>query len=303
MKTSNLIRNLTGAAASRLHGGETQPLFSHHTNSPFAAHGVSPPRQWRPRIAAPVLPAAILGCCALTARADIGSPVLTFDAPPYFTTVAFMPGGQQVLLGDGAGSEIVFWDLQTGQQNRAFEGGTWPVAVSLDGSWGLTTSATNAGKLWNLQTMELIRTFVGDTNAITAIAFPPNGQCVLTGQQPDETHLGGEPRLWDASAGQVLRTFVGAEYWGTDAISFSPDGALVAIEIWDGVVDIWDLRDRAAGLRTSRLGGKLELRWELGALQPAETVNGPWQDVMNAVSPFQAELVAGTRSCRVRVEE
>jgi hypothetical protein len=38
-------------------------------------------------------------------------------------------------------------------------------------------------------------------------------------------------------------------------------------------------------------------------LQFGETVTGPWPDVTNAVSPFQADLAAGARFYRVKVEE
>jgi hypothetical protein len=38
-------------------------------------------------------------------------------------------------------------------------------------------------------------------------------------------------------------------------------------------------------------------------LQSADAVTGPWQDVTNAVSPFQADLAAGARFYRVKVEE
>ena len=57
------------------------------------------------------------------------------------------------------------------------------------------------------------------------------------------------------------------------------------------------------GLRTSVVGGKLEMCWKLGTLQPAGTVNGPWQDLTNAVSSFRADLAAGARFDRVKVEQ
>jgi hypothetical protein len=56
-------------------------------------------------------------------------------------------------------------------------------------------------------------------------------------------------------------------------------------------------------LRVSRGAQGPEVRWEKGRLQSAETVNGPWQDMRNAVSPLQVDPAAGARFFRVKVEE
>jgi WD40 repeat protein len=123
----------------------------------------------------------------------------------------------------------------------------------------------------------------------------PNGKWVLS-------HGADGAEMSDAQWGIRLRTFAldQTDWW---IGHFSPDGQFVLTIYGDGLGQVWDLRDRLAGIRTSQVGGKLELRWELGILQSAESANGPWQDVTNAVSPFQVDLAAGARFYRVKVEE
>jgi len=204
------------------------------------------------------------------------------------------PDGRALLVGGAIGlsDELSLCDPRSGEVRQLLSAGIdfAPPRFSPDG-----TRLLKGNVVLDLRTGKTLR--VLSFSSVYASAFSPDGQEILTASGD------GSVCLWDASAGQILRTFVGSEYWGIDAVSFSPDGVLVAIEVWDGVVDIWDLRDRAAGLRTSMVGAKLELRWQLGALQSAETVNGPWQDVTNAVSPFLVDLTAGARFYRVKVEE
>ena len=86
-------------------------------------------------------------------------------------------------------------------------------------------------------------------------------------------------------------------------MAFSPDGLLlITTDMWD-TTRVWDLRDLVVGLRVARGAQGLELRWEKGRLQSAQTVNGPWQDVTNAVSPFPMDAATGASFYRVKVEE
>lgn len=112
-------------------------------------------------------------------------------------------------------------------------------------------------------------------------------------------------RSLDAQWGILLCTFAVAKgIAGNESIgSFSPNGHFLVTINNDGLGQVWDLRDRLAGIRTSRVGGKLELRWGLGILQPAETITGPWEEVSDATSPFAADGPAAARFYRVKVEE
>jgi WD40 repeat protein len=222
-------------------------------------------------------------------EADTGHLLHSFQYDLWWGAVA-SPDGQALLVGRADGLRLC--DPRSGEVVQLLGAGAdyATPCFSPDG-----TKLLKGHVLLDLQTGKALR--VLSCSSVYSSAFSPNGREILTASG------GGLVWLWDASAGQLLRTFVGAEYWGIDAVSFSPDGVLVAVETWDGVVDIWDLRDRLAGLRTSMVGGKLEMRWELGTLQSAEGATGPWQDMTNAVSPLQVDLAAGARFYRVRVEE
>jgi WD40 repeat protein len=100
--------------------------------------------------------------------------------------------------------------------------------------------------------------------------------------------------LLDAQWGILLCTLAVVE--SSSAGRFSPDGRFLLTINHDGLGQVWDLRDRLAGLRASTVGGKLELRWGPGILQSAETVIGPWEDVSDGISPFQADVEEGPGS-------
>jgi WD40 repeat protein len=203
-----------------------------------------------------------------------------------------------------AGTNV--WDTQTGQAVFAFTEPTWELgdfAVSPDGR-EVWASPANSGLL--NPPLYRCRAESGEWEWVEGTG----GR--LTGISPDGQWLlrNGEhgPELWDRERIVRLRTFVvesTAWQWDSNEIAswFSADGQFVLAIGSDGMGRVWDLRDRLAGLRTSRVGGKLELRWELGTLQSADAVNGPWQDMMNAASPFQADVGVGTRFYRVKVEE
>jgi len=287
MKTTNLIQNRLGAHASSLHGGVTSPPINHHSNSAFAAHGFSPPQRWRRRIPAPVVLAAILGICGLITRADVVyEPLLKFGDPEHpFTAVAFTPDGRQVLACvhqevssgsgfiPGFGTEL--WDIQTGQRERVFEqgvvGNSVPVAVSPDGGSGLTGSAGNIAKLWDLETGELIRTLVGHTNTVTTVAFSPDGQQALTGSADNTV------RLWDTRTGGLRHTLVLTNSLASAV--FSPDGRYVLTgegDPWvstNGPPRLWDAQtgqlvrvfEGGIGTAAFAMGGRSILALRAGA--------------------------------------
>ena len=83
-------------------------------------------------------------------------------------------------------------------------------------------SADHLIKLWDVETGEKIREFVGHDDYILSIAFSPNGTQLLSGGgQYDPT-----VRLWDVNTGLNIKTFdhhTGSVY----SVGFSPDGAQI----------------------------------------------------------------------------
>ncbi|HLY27920.1 MAG TPA: WD40 repeat domain-containing protein [Aggregatilineales bacterium] len=77
--------------------------------------------------------------------------------------------------------------------------------------------------------------FSGHTDAVTSVAFRPDGKYIVTGSQ-DRTAL-----VWEVSSGQSLLGFSG-HYLGVNIIAFSPDGKYVLTGGGDGYARLWDSR-------------------------------------------------------------
>jgi WD40 repeat protein len=125
-------------------------------------------------------------------------------------------------------------------------------------------------------------------------SFSPDGRFIAKG--------GYSVQLFDAEAGQLLRTFAGHPDH-VESVAFSPDGLLLlTTDMWD-TTRVWDLRDLVVGLRIASGTQGPEARWERGRLQWADSVTGPWEDPPNAVSPFPMDRSTGLKLYRVKLYE
>ena len=97
--------------------------------------------------------------------------------------------------------------------NRVLSGGGEPQN-------GFLLAEDSAIKLWDAASGQLLRTFVGHTDAVSSLAFSPDGARFLSGS--DDMTI----KLWDAASGQLLRTFKGHTS-GVRSVAFSPDGTRV----------------------------------------------------------------------------
>lgn len=97
-------------------------------------------------------------------------------------------------------------------------------------------------KLWNLDTLDRIRTYRGHKEPISALAFSPDGKLLASAS------LDGNIRVWSTRSGRAQRRLYGHR-GRVGALSFSPDGKTLASSGADGQLRIWDVA-RGRTLRT-----------------------------------------------------
>ena len=90
-------------------------------------------------------------------------------------------------------------------------------------------------RLWDLETGENLRTLLGDTGEVTAVAMLADGRRALSGS--DNTTL----RLWDLKTGETLRILEGHtdEVW---AVAVLADGRRALSGSYDNTLRLWDLK-------------------------------------------------------------
>ncbi|MEG4589819.1 serine/threonine-protein kinase [Microcoleus sp. MOSTC5] len=83
-------------------------------------------------------------------------------------------------------------------------------------------------------TWRCVHTLVGHSNAVTSVAFSPDGATLASGSE-DKTI-----EMWKLDAGKRWYTLTGHSDWVT-CVAFSPDGATLASGSRDKTIQIWDL--------------------------------------------------------------
>jgi len=111
------------------------------------------------------------------------------------------------------------------------------MAITSNGRCGLSGAHDGTLKLWDLRTGELIRSFVGHTDAVSAVAVAPDDHLALSGSA-DQTI-----RFWDLATGQLLHSFTGHTA-PVSAVSICPDGRHGLSGSRDRTLRLWDLEQR-----------------------------------------------------------
>jgi WD40 repeat protein/serine/threonine protein kinase len=161
-------------------------------------------------------------------------------------SLAVSPDGRYAVSGDTYGL-IILWDITTGEEVRRMETpGDWvcSLAFTPDGSAilsalgkpsiGGTGATSTLAVMWDVQTGERLRDFIGHTNVVVAVAASPDGRTALTGSADLSV------RLWDLETGLELQRFTGHDDWVFDVV-YSPDGRRAISGSTDHTARVWDL--------------------------------------------------------------
>jgi WD40 repeat protein len=203
-----------------------------------------------------------------------GDEVRTIGAPTYLRACAFSPDGTRI-LSSGVDRIVRIWDAQSGAALGVLEGhGGWidGCAFSPDGTRIVTASDDGTVRLWDAEGDFEERPLVGHERDIAGCTFNPDGSRVASAGRdrelkiwnvgtsevldslshehevvacdfhPDGVRIvaaaGGTLKLWDATSGDDLRTFVD-EPGAIETCVFHPDGSLIAAggRLW--ALDEW----------------------------------------------------------------
>ncbi|MGZ8898879.1 MAG: WD40 repeat domain-containing protein [Limisphaerales bacterium] len=222
----------------------------------------------------------------------------TLASGAFYGKTAFAPQGP-LLAVTTEQSGVALYHYETGQKLHTFSLDAGPVSIvefSPDGETLMIGWSEGGIRLFNPDTFELRREFPSAPAFLEAGRYSPDGRYILTGE--------GWPlfsaTLWDVERAEAVRTFAGHQ-WVVSAVGFSADGASVVTGA--ELVREWSIADIAANPRIERTGDATRVAWSLGALQHADDVNGPWQTITNATSPWPVSGEQGVGFFRVRAEE
>jgi WD40 repeat protein len=88
-------------------------------------------------------------------------------------------------------------------------------------------------RLWDTSTRKIFHTLIGHTDAVSAVAFSPDGKYLVTASW-DRT-----ARVWEVGTGQQLKVLEGHTAPLT-SVAFSPDGKVIVTGSYDGTARTWD---------------------------------------------------------------
>jgi hypothetical protein len=127
------------------------------------------------------------------------------------------------------------WDTHTFELARRFEAADILMAAAYapDGKTIVTNGVDKMAELWDAETGQKLRQFIGHTDTVYEANFSPDGKYVVTASA-DKT-----ARLWEVATGREVRRFIGHKGVVNTAV-FSPDSRTIVTGSSDRTVRIWD---------------------------------------------------------------
>jgi WD40 repeat protein len=156
--------------------------------------------------------------------------------------LAFSPNGKMLAVGYGdatglaARGELILLDADTGKVRRVVAQADAVLAVAFrDESTLASGGSDEAIRLWNVPTGAMTRVLSGHKNAVTTLAWSPDGSTLASGSVDTTV------RVWDVRSGSAVQTLT-AHSQPVHAVVFSSDGKILASSGIDKRIFLWDAR-------------------------------------------------------------
>lgn len=224
-----------------------------------------------------------------------GSILLSFSLTNGAIATDISPGGAVVVVANPDRTARLI-DGYSGKVLQTFSGHTsnlTSVALSADGKKVVTGCADGKARLWDAASGQLLFELAGHSGAVNCVAISSNGTKVVTGAA-DRT-----AKVWHGQSGQLRRTLAGHAR-EVVSVGISADGTKVLTCGSYAQAYLWDTSDLPASLAISQSGGKVIVQWEQGTLQSRSGLDGSWQDVSGAASPYTVPAGASVQFFRLK---
>jgi len=162
-----------------------------------------------------------------------GSLIQTFPgADSGANAVDFLPRDNKVIAGFSDGTMRI-WDVTTSRQTDLFtlDSAIRDLAVNRS-QVRMAVSLEGQMRIWDIQGSAEVQRFNGHGGQVSAVAYHPNGELILSGSF-DRTLI-----LWNAENADVVRTFSGHE-GAVVALDFNADGSRFISSANDQTARIW----------------------------------------------------------------
>jgi serine/threonine protein kinase len=155
-------------------------------------------------------------------------------------SVAFL-GSAQRFAAAGHDWKIAVWDAATTSSPfgvlDAHDSAVQSLAFGTAGSKPILASgsADKTLKIWNLETLDRVRTYRGHRDYITAVALAAGGKDIASAS------LDGKVRIWSTRSNRLTRSLSGHD-GRASALAFAPSGDVLASGGADGKIRVWDFK-------------------------------------------------------------
>lgn len=152
-------------------------------------------------------------------------------------SLVFTPNGQMLISGGGRNDPIIhLWTVRNGRHRGQLKGHQTRVlsmAIAPDGKTLVSGGEDSLINLWDLEKLQLIRTFALHSSHVMSLAITPNAQNLISGG------LDGL-KVWNLQQQLFVATLLRLN--PVYAVAVAPGGRLLATGDKNGVITLWDVQ-------------------------------------------------------------